>query len=311
MNTQVKANPAAMQPTVRLNLYELLEVLWRRVWVIILAAMLFAAAAFGYTYMFVQPTYSASALLYVNNSKVSIGSTSFSISSTSDLSTAQRLVDTYLVILKTRTMLNDVIAENNLPYSYEQLCNMISATSVDGTEAFRITVTCGNPTEAEQIANAVAAVLPEKIGSVMTGSDVRIVDYAVIPSYSNGPNYTGNTMKGALAGAALAALIIIVIFILDDKIRSEDILTQSYPDIPLLAVVPLLGEHSSHHGSYYASAKTQTSATTESAPKSKKNKASAPAAQEQEEIRFRPAPTAVDRAGRGKKPAGKGKEAGK
>lgn len=301
MNTHAMTNSAAVQPTVRLNLYELLDVLWRRIWAIILAAMVFAAAAFGYTYMFVQPTYSASALLYVNNSKVSIGSTSFSISSTSDLSTAQRLVDTYLVILKTRTMLNDVIAENNLPYSYEQLCDMISASSVNGTEAFRITVTCGDPTEAEQIANAVAAVLPEKIGSVMTGSDVRIVDYAVIPSYSNGPNYTGNTMKGALAGAALAALIIIIIFILDDKIRSEDILAQSYPNIPLLAVVPLLGEHSGHHGNYYSKSESADGSRAVSAKKTKSASSKtepSPRSAPSDEMRFNP----TDKSVRGKEP---------
>ena len=75
-----------------LDLWGLLNALLRRAWAIILLAVIGAGLAFGYTYFMVDPLYKASALLYVNNSKITMGSTGVSISA-SELSTAQRLVE--------------------------------------------------------------------------------------------------------------------------------------------------------------------------------------------------------------------------
>jgi capsular polysaccharide biosynthesis protein len=166
-----------------------------------------------------------------------VGGTSFSISG-SEISTAKALVSTYSVILKTRTTLESVIEIDDLDYTYEELYSMVSSDAVNDTEIFEITVTSSSPTEAEKIANTLADILPEKISGIVAGSDVRVVDYAVVPASRISPSYTGNTAKGAFLGIVLAAAYIVLRYLLDEKIHSEDYLTHTYPDIPLLAVVP-------------------------------------------------------------------------
>ena len=69
----------------------------------------------------IPPKYQASALLYVNNSSISVGSTSISLS---DLSASQTLVDTYIAILKTRLTLDEVAVQAGLDYEYEELEEM-------------------------------------------------------------------------------------------------------------------------------------------------------------------------------------------
>ena len=233
-----------------IDLWELFGVLLRRIWLIILVAALAGAAAFGYTYYFVEPLYKSSTLLYVNNSSISIGTTSVSISG-SELNAAQKLVNTYLVILKSRSVLNDVIEAADLPYSYDRVKGMISAEAVNSTEIFQIVVTSTDPREAEHIANTIAEVLPDKIADIVAGSDVRIVDYAVVPAHRSSPSYTRNTSIGCLLGAALTIAILVLIYLLDEGIRSEDYLTKTYPDIPLLAVIPDMDPNHHSSGGYY------------------------------------------------------------
>ena len=72
----------------------------------------------------------------------------------------------------------------------------------------------------------------------MDGSDVRIVDYAVVPSERTSPSFTLNTVIGTLVGFVLAAAIVILRYMMNDKISEDEYLTQTYPSIPLLAVVP-------------------------------------------------------------------------
>ena len=226
-----------------IDLMALFKALWKRIWLIILAAVIFAAAFFAYSKVKISPKYSANCMLYVNNSG-SIEVSSYKISS-SDLSTAQSLVSTYLVILKSRSCLNEVIDEAGLDYSYSTLSGMVSASSVDGTEIFKITVTSGNAEEATLIANTLAEVLPRKISDIVDGSSVRVVDYAVTNNTRVSPDYTKYAMIGAVVGAVLVAIIIIILELLDDIIHTEDYITETYPDIPLLAAIPDLTVHGS------------------------------------------------------------------
>lgn len=233
-----------------IDLRELFVVLMRRIWLILLAALLVGALVFGYTLFFVTPQYQASTLLYVNNSDISVGSTAVSISN-ANLTAAQKLVDTYVVILQSRTALNEVVEEAGLDYSYEELRKMIRADAVNETEVFEVVVTSPSPAEAELIANTIAKVLPGKIADIVAGSDVRIVDYAVVPSHRYSPSYTRNTAIGILLGAVLCAGAVTLAYIFDENIRTEDYLTQTYPDIPLLSVIPDMSAGRQHTGGYY------------------------------------------------------------
>lgn len=217
-----------------IDLLELLRALWKKAWAIILTTVIFATGTLVGTVFFVTPLYQAQALMYVN-STLSVGS-KVSISM-AELNAAQSLIDTYAVILKTRTTLNDVIEKTGVGYTYEELSEMISAESVNGTEIFSITVTSPSPQEAEQLANAMAEILPDKISSIVEGSSVRIVDYAVTPAHRASPSLTKNTVIGAMLGFVLMCGVVVVQFLMDDKIHDSDYLTKTY-NIPVLAVIP-------------------------------------------------------------------------
>lgn len=233
-----------------IDLLKLAAALWRKAWAIVLAVVLFATAALGYTAFFVTPLYKATALMYVNSSSISVGSTKVSISQ-GELSAAQSLVKTYIVILNTRSTLEEVIAQSGVPYTYEELSKMVSAESVNSTEVFGITVTSPDPTEAELLANTIAQILPERIASVVEGSSARIVDYAVAPAEKASPSLRKNTLIGALLGAVLSCGIIIVAELLDDKLQDADELAREY-NIPVLTVVPdLLSRKGEKYYSYY------------------------------------------------------------
>lgn len=215
-----------------IDLRRLFSAILRKFWAVVLAAVIGAGAALLGTLYFITPQYRSSALFYVNGNSLSVGSISLS-----DLSAAKDLVNSYIVILKSRETLNSVIDYAGLDYKYSQLNSMISAASVNDTEIFQVYVTSSDPQEAEKIANAIAYILPKRIESIIDGATAKIVDYAVVPSAPFSPNHTKNTMVGLLAGAALALAIIVIQDIIDITIRTGDDLT-SVTSLPVLAAVP-------------------------------------------------------------------------
>ena len=237
-----------------IDLLHLAQVLWRNILAIVLAGLIFGAAAFVGTKVFVTPLYNSRALLYVNNSNLSLGGSKVSIS-TAEISAAKSLVDTYTVILKTRMTLDEVIAQSGVSYTYEQLKDMISAASVNGTEVFYVDVTSPDPAEAELLANTIALVIPDKIASIVDGSSVRIVDYAVRPARQTSPNCTKNAVLGAMLGVVLTCGLLIVLDLLDEQIHDTDYLANTYGDIPVLAVIPdLLTKSKSSYYNYHQEA---------------------------------------------------------
>lgn len=247
-----------------IDLLQVISALLKRWWILVLSAILCAAAAFGITVFCIPPLYQSSVLMYVNNTSISVGGSSISISS-GELSAAKTLVNTYRVILNTRLTLEEVIQEADLPYSYGELSSMITSSAVNDTEIFRITVTSHDSEEACRIANTIAEVLPDKISDVVEGSSVRLVDRAVVANSPSSPSYSKNAALGLLLGLVLSAGIIILKEFLDDAIRSEDWLTQTFGDtIPLLSVVPDIndkgrqkyGKYSRYGYGYYASEKS-------------------------------------------------------
>ena len=236
---------------IEIDLMRLLRALWRHVVLIVLVTLLCGGAGLGLAYGVIPTKYQASALLYVNNSSISVGSTSISLS---DLSASQTLVDTYIAILETRLTLEEVLERLDLDYTYEKFLKMIEAEAVNHTEIFEVTVTSRDPEEAERIANTITAVLPDKIAQIVDGSSVRIVDYAVVPEKRHSPSFKVCTLVGALAGMLLSCGIVVVRELLDDQIRGEDDLSAC--GLPVLAAVPDLlsqgGKGSYGYGSYYA-----------------------------------------------------------
>lgn len=188
-----------------LNLYRLMTALLRRWWCILLAGVLGACGMLTATLLLAEPEYQASVMFYVNNTipegeGVSSG----------DLTTSRNLVDSFIVLLTTRDALSEVMLYSGSSYSQEELTGMLSASAVNDTEFFRITVTGRDPVEAWKIAHSIGILLPGRIATVIQGTTATLVEDAEVPEKPAGPNYVENTVIGFAAGilAALGWLVL-------------------------------------------------------------------------------------------------------
>lgn len=223
--------------TLTIDLLDLMKYLVRKWWILALSALVVAGATFCVSYYCIAPTYTADIMLYVNNTSNSKSSGSPNIS-TSELSAAQSLVDTYIVILQSRTTYESVREASGEEFAFSSYKNMIQAAAVNNTEIFSVKVTTTNPNRSANIANAIASTLPDTIAATVDGSSVRVVQKAQVPSAPAGPHFLRNTAIGFIIGFLLCAAVLIIRKIFDDSIRDEDYLTTAYPEIPLLAIVP-------------------------------------------------------------------------
>ena len=233
-----------------LDIGKLLGLLWKHVVLILTCGVIGAAALFLYARTFLAPLYQASTLLFVNNNTVSVGGYAFG---TSSIYGAASYIDTYIEIMRSRSNMELVIEQSKVPYTVGQLRGMVSASPVNTTGLFRITVTSPNPEEARTLVNLVSTILPDKVAEIVNNSNIKIVDYAETPQYRVSPNYISYAMRGLLIGMVLCAGVILLIAYFDDEIHNEDYLLNAY-DYPVLASIPdLTSKSSGKYGYYYGS----------------------------------------------------------
>ena len=230
------------------DLAHVVKVVWQRIWAVVIVSLITAVLGFMIAAFAIKPTYSASIMLYVNNSSFNVGDLGFSISS-SELTAAQSLAKTYTVLLKNRTTLERLITHTGVDYTWEEIYDMIKSGPVNETEVMQVTVTCNNPYEAAKIANGIAAVLPQRITEVIEGASMEVVDSAIVDTEKVAPSITLYTAVGFLVGMLLSVATLIIIALMDNTIHDEEYVIRTF-GYPILAQVPNLYDPSAKRYGY-------------------------------------------------------------
>lgn len=214
-----------------IDLLDLGRALLRKWWAIALCLVIGAAAAFGGTKLLITSQYTATSMIYIL-------SESTSITSMADIQIGDSLAQDFMIIGKSRPVVEKVIKQLDLNASYEAVASTIVFENPADSHILKISVTNPDPKLAADISNAVAEVTRAQIADVMGTDEPNTLEEAIVPVSPSSPNTMKNTMMGALLGAVLAAGLIIVLYLMDDTIKDEDDV-KKYLQMNTLAALPM------------------------------------------------------------------------
>lgn len=217
---------------IEIDLKEIFGLLISKAWVIILsgitAGLLFIVA----TMLFITPQYESTTKMYVLNKQAEGTITS------ADMQSSLYLTKDYSELIKSRTVTEGVIAQLNLDLKHEDMLEKMSVTSPTDTRVIAITITDEDPYTASQIANAVRDIAAAHIRNVMDTEAVNVVENANIPDEKASPSLSKNGIIGGLLGVVLATAIILVIFLTNDSIQSQEDV-EKYLGLSVLGAIPM------------------------------------------------------------------------
>ena len=218
---------------VEIDVFAMLKTLWKRKFSIVLVALVFAIAAFGYSAFLAKKEYQSTSRIYV----VSRQNQDNNALTNSDLQAGAYLVKDYREIILSQNVLSQAIEELKLDLTPAELSKKISVSVPTDTRILSITAKDGDPKESARIANGLRNVAAEKIISVTKVSDVTTLDEAEVPQSPSSPNIRRNVLLGFIAGAGLMVVLMVVVEVLDDRVkRPEDI--EELMGLTLLGIVP-------------------------------------------------------------------------
>lgn len=197
---------------------------------IVCLALVFAIAAGIYTVYFVTPLYRATSIIYVLSPE--------SIVNVSSLQLGTALANDYIKVFDMWEVHEEVMSNLNLNYTYTEMQKNLSVTNTSGTRMLDISVTSPSPAEAAAIANEYAKVACEYIHETMVIDKPNIMSKALEPTNPISPNKVRNIALGFILGAVLASGIVILRFLMDDKLKTAEDIRQ-YTGLTMLAMVPV------------------------------------------------------------------------
>ena len=221
-----------------IDLIDLAWALLDKIHYIVLCFLIGAVIMNAYSYFLVRPTYKSTAKMYVvsasKNSVVDLDALNIGTSLTAD----------YEQLMLSYPVLEQVINKLNLDMDSDTLAKMITLENPTDTRILNINVVSTDPKSARDIANTLMEVSVDYLPKTMSTNAPNVAQKAKLADHKDGPSYKKYTMIGALAGAFLYCMYLVVKYLMDDTIHTADDM-EKYFDIVPLAVIPDVSERAS------------------------------------------------------------------
>ena len=216
-----------------LDLHRIIYLLRKHIVIILLFAIIGGVAGYGACRFVIRPTYSASADMIVNNKQ----DTTEALTS-SDVNAASSLAATYSIILKSHVVVEQVIQELNLPYTYTELRENMSVSSVNNTQVMRITVRDKDPELAMRITESIIRIAPDTIMNALDTGSVKTIDNPWTTGIPVSPNIKHGLVFGAGLGFILCLLFYVIRDLTNHTFRTEEEVTE-FTGLSVIGVIPV------------------------------------------------------------------------
>ena len=204
-----------------LILKDVLQIIIKKKWIILIAVVLFLFVGSIYTYKGTTPMYKASTTLVLAKSGEQDEITETSITQT-ELNLNSKLVATYSELIKSKSVIREVLSNLNIgDLKEDTLRKSIQVKAVNGTEIIEITVSSTNYKYTAVIANEISRVFTQKVEEIYNINNVFVVDAAEESREPYNINHKKNIMMFVFAGILISGLYIVGIYIFDNTIKTD------------------------------------------------------------------------------------------
>lgn len=183
-----------------------------------------------YTHYIATPMYDSTAKIYIMNKETDT-------ISTADISISSYLAKDYEELIVDRSVLDEVAKQLNKKISYESLKSSITINNPENTRIIEITVRSNDAKSSKLIADTICKVSQQKIVDILGIDRVNIIREGNVASSPSTPNLRNNVFNGFVIGVLISSILILSLYIMDDKIKGPDDV-KKYLDLSVLGVIP-------------------------------------------------------------------------
>ena len=216
-----------------IDIKELLNYIKEKIWIVGIAIVLSFTTSIIYTQAIKKPIYKSSTTYVLISDSGNEGIT------TSEVTLNEKLIATYKEIIKSRNILEKVIAKLNLEYTTNELAKNINVQQVSTSSMIKITVSDNDPELAQKIANTIGEEFSSEIESLYKISNLGMVDPALIPSVASNQSNLKEMVMINGGAVAVSLMIVFLLFYFDNTVKDAEQVEDKIK-LPVLGNVPII-----------------------------------------------------------------------
>lgn len=209
--------------------------LLKKYWLhIVLVCVLCGVVGFFGSKFLIAPSYEATATMIVN-----AGDGGVEVVTNDQITSAEKLVDTYAVIITSRSVLERVIDNLQLDIDYKQLKKKVTVESVNSTQIIGISVCMPSVDGAEQVLAEILDIAPMVILDAVEAGSVKTIDAAAGEEDPVSPNVGLNTIVAVVIGLVISCMYFFLRNALRYRYQDEQEIEEDL-DVEVLGSIPKL-----------------------------------------------------------------------
>ena len=215
-----------------ISVQELFVLLKRYLFLILIAGIIGGIITYCICTFLVAPVYQANAKMIVNSRQEQTGTVT-----NDQITSAQKLVDTYAIIIRSQTVLEPVVNKLQLPMDFERLAKIVTVKSVNETQVMEIAVQSTDAQMALNIVSEIVNTCPEIIIDAVDAGSVKTVEPAHLRKNPVAPNTNLFTLVASFLCMFAVFAVVLIRFLMDNTYKSEFDLRNDL-NLPVLGVIP-------------------------------------------------------------------------
>ena len=225
-------NTSQNQTEYSIDLMDLMALIKRKLFLILAAGVIGGLITFLVCSFCIQPVYKASAKMIVNVRQEQSGTVT-----NDQITSSQKLADTYAIIIRSQTVLVPVIEKLQLPMTFEELQKIVTVSSINDTQVMEIAVENKDQALALQIVNEILNISPAIILDAVEAGSVKMIEKAYSAAKPISPHTNLNTVLAAFLSMFLVVVVILIQALMDNTYKTEMELLNDL-GLPVIGIIP-------------------------------------------------------------------------
>ncbi len=213
-----------------IKLYEVINALKNKWKIIVTITLLSVAATVILNFFIIKPKYQAYTKLFLGKEQ---SDNQIEAYNNSDVQMYQKLLKTYVDIIKTNDLIDSACKSNNIKISSQSVLSNLTVSSTSDTQILTIQYKDTNKERARDVIKAITEEFIDKSTEYFNAS-VKVVETVKLPQNPVSPNKKVNVIIGFLLGLIMGVSVVLVISLFDNTFKDKE-------EVEMILGLPVIG----------------------------------------------------------------------
>lgn len=218
----------------KLNIAEVIYAFKKRFHILVIITIITTIVGVLFSLFIVKPLYTSTVKLFIDTTKSQSTDNNYMVNQEQ---ANQVLMNTSIGILKTNSLIQNVINDNHLNLKAGSVMTGLTVKNEGSSKILDISYKSSSENDIQPLLNGLVKEFTSDITSLVPNTKVTVIEKPFVQSNKSASTKIAPVVVGFAIGIAISIAVILILYCLDNTIKTRSEL-EKILDIPVLGIIP-------------------------------------------------------------------------